>query len=158
MNSLVVYDSQFGNTKIVAEAMANALKSFGEARTVHASEANPSEFRGVDLLILGCPIQGWKPSAAMQELLGRLQPQDLTGVKTAAFDTRMKIPRFLRGQGAEIVAALLEELGSQPILPPEGFLVAGREGPMRDGEVQRAVSWANALGKKVAESRSNSVA
>jgi flavodoxin len=142
MNSLVVYDSQFGNTKIVAEAMSDALKACGEAHTIHVNQVNPSQFRGVDLLILGCPIIQWKPSTAMQSLLERLQPQDLNGVKTAAFDTRMKIPRFIRGKGAEIIADRLEELGSRPILPPEGFLVASKEGPMRDGEVERAVQWA----------------
>lgn len=145
MNSLVVYDSQFGNTKIVAGAMADTLRAYGESGIVHVNQVNSSQFHEVDLLILGCPIQAWKPSAAMQSLLERLQPQDLEGVKTAAFDTRMKIPRIIRGKGAEVVAEKLEELGSQPLLPPEGFLVASKEGPMRDGEIERAVKWVSTL-------------
>lgn len=157
MNALVVYDSQFGNTERIAKAMADTLSEFGEARAVRVNQADPANFRGVDLLILGCPIQGWKPSPGMQSFLERLRPEHLSGLKAAAFDTRMRLPRFLRGSGAEVIAARLSELGVEPLLPPEGFLVKGREGPMRDGEEERAISWARMLHEKYEAIKSDSV-
>lgn len=148
MKALVIYDSQYGNTERVARAMADTLSEYGEAQAVRVGQLAPADFRRLDLLILGCPIQGWKPSKGMQSFLEGLHPQDLQRLNTAAFDTRVKIPRFLRGKGAEIVAARLEELGSKPIVEPAGFLVKGTEGPLRDGELERAMSWARTIAEK----------
>ena len=54
MNTLVVYDSQFGNTERIAQAIAGTLRSFGQAQAVRVDPAHPVEFQGVDMLILPC--------------------------------------------------------------------------------------------------------
>ena len=69
MNTLVVYDSTFGNTAQVAEAIAHALQEHGRAQVVSVEHTHPLELEDVDLLILGCPTQGWRPTQAMRALL-----------------------------------------------------------------------------------------
>ena len=54
MNTLVVYDSQFGNTERIAQAIAGTLRSFGQAQAVRVDPTHPGEFQGVDMLILPC--------------------------------------------------------------------------------------------------------
>jgi len=59
MNALVVYDSQYGNTERIAQAIADTLRAVGQARAVRVDSAHPVELQGVDILIVGCPTQGW---------------------------------------------------------------------------------------------------
>ena len=148
MNTIVICDSQFGNTERVAQAIANALAEFGEGRAVHVNQTNPAELRDVDLLVLGSPMQGWKPTLAMLAFLDNIPPGSLSSVNTACFDTRLRWPSFLRGSAADWIARKLRDIGAEPLLPPEGFLVKGTEGPLRDGELERAASWARALREK----------
>src|SRR5712692_6824666 len=90
MNTLVVYDSQFGNTERIAQIIANTLSAFGQAQAVRVDPAHPVSFQGVDLLILGCPTQGFRPTPAMQSLLGTVPFQRLRGLAIACFDTRFR--------------------------------------------------------------------
>lgn len=64
MNALVVYDSQFGNTERIAQAIASMLSEFGQTRAIRVDPTQAVDFQGVDLLILGCPTQGWRPTPA----------------------------------------------------------------------------------------------
>ncbi|MCL4535527.1 MAG: flavodoxin domain-containing protein [Bacteroidetes bacterium] len=148
MNTLVVYDSQFGNTERIAQAIADALSEFGQARAVHLGQTRPAELREVDLLVLGSPIQGWKPTPAMQAFLERIPSGSLSSTKTACFDTRLRWPRLLRGSAADEIARQLRKKGTEPIVPPEGFSVKGKEGPLHAGEVERAANWARLLHEK----------
>jgi hypothetical protein len=83
----------------------------------------------------------------------------LKGVRVAAFDTRIDmndpVPGFLKfmvkifGYAAQPIANKLVKKGGMLASPPEGFLVAGTEGPMKDGELKRAAEW----GRKLAVER-----
>lgn len=153
MKTLIIYDSQFGNTERIAQAIANTLSEFGQARAVHISQAHPTELREADLLVLGCPIQGWKPTPAMQTFLEHIPSGSLSSVRAACFDTRLRWPRWLRGSAADEISRQLRKRGCEPLVPPEGFLVKGKEGPLQSGEVERAASWARMLREKYEASR-----
>jgi flavodoxin len=148
VNSLVVYDSQYGNTERAARTIASGLSQFGEARAVNVKQAQPSEFREIDLLILGCPIQGWKPSPGMLTFVERISSESLKGPKVACFDTRLQWPSLLRGSAADWIAKKLRAIGVEPLVRPEGFLVNGTKGPLKDGEEERAANWARTLREK----------
>ncbi len=60
MKALVVYDSVHGNTREIAESIAQGLST--SAKTLHASEVNPQELKGLDLLVIGSPTQGRRPT------------------------------------------------------------------------------------------------
>ncbi len=153
MNTLVVYDSLFGNTERIAQAVADALREFGPAQAVAVTKASPGSISNVDMLIVGCPIQGWKPSPAMSAFLDQIQPGSLRGVKTGSFDTRMHLPRWLRGSAADGIAKALQSAGAEPLLQPEGFYVKGKQGPLDSGELERAQGWARLLGEKYGAAR-----
>lgn len=145
MNALVVYDSQFGNTERVALAITAALRSVGPAHAVRVNAARPMELQGIDMLIVGCPTQGWRPTIAMQVWLDGVTAEQLRGVCVACFDTRFRKPRWLTGSAASVMAKHLQRQGSTLCVPPESFFVIGKEGPLYDGELERAATWTRLL-------------
>ncbi len=150
MKALIVYDSVYGNTEKIARAIAGAITAFSEVKVLRAGEVNPSELESIDLLVVGSPTQGGKPTKAIQEFLTRIPANALKNVSVASFDTRMTmIIARLFSYAAGGLANSLKALGGHPAAPPEGFIVKGREGPLKDGELGRAASW----GKGIAESK-----
>jgi len=145
MNALVVYDSQYGNTERIARAITDTLLGLGDARAIRVGAMLSNELRGIDMLVLGCPTQGWRPTQAMQALLRGLSAERLHGIDVACFDTRLNKPRWLTGSAADVMAKRVHALGVPLLAPPESFLVQGTEGPLAQGEVERAAEWARAL-------------
>src|SRR5829696_3575513 len=149
MNALVLYDSQYGDTEHIAQAIANALGEFGEVRAVRLDPAQPVELQGLDVFIVGSPTQGWRPTPAIQSFLEGTSSQELGGLGGACFDTRFRLPRFMTGSAAKVMAAKLREKGVSLHSEPESFFVKGTEGPLRDGELDRAAVWARMLMKEM---------
>jgi len=146
MKAIVVYDSVHGNTEKIAKAIGAAVS--GETEVVRPSEADPKRFPGADLLIIGSPTYGGRPTEAMRALLGKISGADVKGVKVATFDTRLG-SRFVKifGFAAEKIGTDLSGKGASIVGAPEGFIVKGREGPLADGELDRAATWARSLVK-----------
>ena len=142
MKAHIVYDSAFGNTKAVAEAVARALKPL-RASAVSVNEFDPGTLAAEDLLVVGSPINGWRPTQKITQLLGQLAEGRLKGVYAAAFDTRVRF--FIHGDAAKKITRLLKEGGADIISNPAPFYVRGSEGPLRNGELEKAASWANTL-------------
>jgi flavodoxin len=141
MKALVIYDSNLGNTKLIAEAIANELGE--DARTVSVTNVKADDLAGVELLVVGSPIIGWKPTVRMQQFLTGLKPGQLNGIKATTFDTRVKL--FIHGDAAKEMAQRLKELGAEIVTEPMPFYVRGKEGPLFDGEVEKAKAWAKKL-------------
>ena len=142
MKTLVVYDSLYGNTARVAEAIGAAAR--GESEVLRVGEAKPSELGSFDLVIVGAPTQGGRATDAMRAFLSRVPALD--GVKVAAFDTRLRA-RWVKvfGYAAGKIAESLKSLGATLVAEPEGFIVEGKEGPLAEGELERAADWAKSL-------------
>src|SRR5579871_3603007 len=132
MKVLVIYDSRFGNTQTIAEAIAHEL----EATVIHVAKISHEDLVGYDLLVVGSPINGWRPSQNMKKFLSSLKKGQLSGMKATAFDTRVKI--FLHGNAANRIAKRVQSLGAEIIAKPEGFYVKGKNGPLLYGEIERA--------------------
>ncbi len=145
MNALVVYDSQYGNTGRIAQAIVEALLGVGDARAIHVHTMFPEELEGVDMLILGSPTHNWRPTIAMRALMQGLSAERLRGLKVACFDTRLGQWRWLSGSAADRMAKGLRGKGASLLAPPESFFVQDVEGPLILGEVERAADWAKAL-------------
>jgi flavodoxin len=153
--TLVIYDSVFGNTEKIARAIAAALGSPPTVEIVHAGEARVEQLGKVGLLVVGSPTRGFRPTETLAELLKRIPPKALTGVRVAAFDTRFKADeldsagvRFIvktGGYAAKRIAEGLKKAGGNLIVPPEGFYVEDTEGPLKAGELERATRWAAGL-------------
>ncbi len=151
-NILIVYDSVFGNTEKVAREMEKALTGKTSVKALRVGSVKPQDLQQIDVLLAGSPTRKFRPTPAMVKFLKTIPRNGLKNVHVAAFDTRVdivevnsKILNFfvkIFGYAAAPMAALLKKKGGQEILPPVGFIVHGTEGPMRDGEIERARQWA----------------
>jgi hypothetical protein len=162
VKALVVYESMFGNTETIARAIADGLGVTGEIEVEVADVAAIPSTVGVDLLVVGAPIHAFglsrpstrqdaarqgtiRPGAAdvgLREYLD-VSPM-LTGLAAAAFDTKVNKP-FLPGSASRKAHRRLRRLGCRMLRPPESFLVTGTQGPLVDGETERARTWATRL-------------
>jgi flavodoxin len=155
MKSLVIYDSMYGNTEKIAQAIGKALQTRGDTRVVSVKEANLDLLKGIDLLLVGSPTQAFNPLPAVKNFLKSLPKGSLAGMKVVAFDTRMDVKKVdykfltfmtkLNGYAAEKIGKALVNKGGSLLDKPEGFIVEGSEGPLRDGELERAGEWAGKL-------------
>ena len=144
MKTLVVYDSMYGNTKIVAETIAAALS--GDVSVQHVEGADASSVGAYDLLIVGAPIHGARPSEKTRDFLDRIPASALHGMHVAAFDTRVTNKFILLfGTAATKIAQTLRRKGGTLAADPAGFFVTGTEGPLKEGEVERAAHWAKQI-------------
>ncbi|HNT77014.1 MAG TPA: hypothetical protein PKH77_18545 [Anaerolineae bacterium] len=151
MKALVVYDSVFGNTEKVAQAIGTALG----AQTLRVGDVKPEHLTGLDTLIVGSPTQAFQPLKPVKTWLNAMPAGTLKGVKVAAFDTRMDVKEVnnavltvfakIFGYAAEPIAARLVKKGGTQAMPPVGLFVNGKEGPLKDGELARAAAWARQL-------------
>jgi flavodoxin len=150
MKALIVYDSEFGNTEHIALAVTEALRTLGTVGSIRASVARATDLDGVDLLLLGCPTQGWRATKDMQAFLDSLATQKPRGIAVACFDTRFAKPRWMTGSAAGVMAKCLRHAGLSPLVPAESFFVEGTEGPLVRGELERAATWARSVASQVA--------
>jgi flavodoxin len=145
MRTLVVYDSIYGNTEIVARAVAEQIS--GEVRLLRAGQVSAGDLLDLDLLVVGSPTHGSLPSEAVQALLTRIGAPARQGARAATFDTRLSW-RFLKryGYAADKIAGALEGKGWALAGEPGGFFVRGlKKGPLKKGEAARAAAWAKGL-------------
>src|SRR5690606_11605555 len=85
MKAVVLYDSQFGNTEKIAQAIGDALSKGSEVTLLRAGAATPQDLSGYDLIVAGSPTQRFQ---ATETMAGLLEGLSLAGVRAAAFDTR----------------------------------------------------------------------
>ena len=144
MKALIVYDSVYGNTERIARAIAEAIAPSGEGKALRAGEANLSELESLDLLIVGSPTHGGRPTAAVQDFLNKVPK--LQDINVAAYDTRITT-KFVKvfGYAAGRIANNLKKKGGILIASPEGFFVTGGQGPLKEGELERAAAWVKGM-------------
>jgi len=152
MKILVVYDSYFGNTEKVAQAIGEAL---GDAEVKRPGDVKAGELSELDILVVGSPTRGFRPSDGIKSFLKEIPSGGLKGVKVASFDTRIAredtgnpVLRFMIGifgYAAKPIRDNLSKKGGEPLGEPVGFIVLGTEGPLKEGELERAAAWAGSL-------------
>jgi flavodoxin len=154
MNIVIVYDSNFGNTRAIAEAARDVLAAGNEVRLAAVQEADQLDLTRTDLLIVGSPTRGFRPTPHISSYVGSLD-RVAPGKLAAAFDTRLDLdavkPEPLKwvidvgGYAASRIAASLERHGFLVRGRLAGFLVESAEGPLKDGEIERVRDWAGNL-------------
>jgi flavodoxin len=145
MEALIIYDSNFGNTKKIADELTSAFGSSAKAKSV--KDFKKEDLSGKNLLIVGSPINAWRPTKNIIEFLENLNPMLMKEIKTAAFDTRVK--SFISGNAAKKIAKRLTNSGAEVVVEPMGFYVTGNEGPLVEGELERAKEWAKSIQSKL---------
>ena len=147
MKALVVYHSLFGNTKKIAETIGEQLGN-GSVKVKPIQQLTGTDFQGLDLLVLGTPTHKLTIPEEAREVINRLPGKSLTDVKVAAFDTSMKVNWFadLFHASGQLLSRL-RRLGGKAASQPAIFWVTGFKGPLKDGEIERAKTWAKSLTK-----------
>jgi flavodoxin len=146
MKSVVIYFSKFGNTQLAAEAIGRRLETAGPVELTDMVGFTPELVQDADLVVVGSPTHNMNLPKAAKPLLDELPKKMLKGVAVAAFDTSYQMSALLnRFTAGKKLARLLRKLGGKQVLPPEIFLVEGRQGPLVDGELERCGSWAEAI-------------
>ncbi len=171
MSTLVVYESMFGNTRDVAQAIALGL---GDASAVEVREVGsvgelPTD---LDLLVVGGPTHAFSMSRestradaatkphegdiisttiGLREWIQAL-PAPTHPVSVATFDTRVRHPR-LPGSAAKAASKALKARGYLVVSAPETFDVDGMTGPLYPGETARATAWGASLRSATAAGR-----
>lgn len=160
MRALVVYESLWGNTEQIDRAIAAELATKMDVEVVEAETA-PVSLEGVDLLLVGGPTHAFSmsrsttresavadhdapksPRRGIREWLADLVLPH--AMKAATFGTRVNAPR-LPGSAAKAAKQELRSLGAQMVVKQESFRVHGYEGPVIDGELERAAEWARSI-------------
>ena len=155
MKALLIYDSFFGNTEKIARAIGEVLSQQMDVEVQKVGDVQPGQLNGLDLLIVGTPTRAFRPSPDVNRFLKSLPADSLKGVRAAAFDTRIcekdiksRALRFLVrlfGYAAKPIAQMLIKKGADMVVGPEGFCVEETEGPLKEGELERAAAWAKQI-------------
>ena len=171
MRAWVVYESMFGNTKLVADAVAEGLSSRLSVDVVEVGAA-PTSLDGVELVVVGGPTHALgmtrqrtrddarrqgegsghpvgSTAVGMREWLDEMRPGSAR-VAAAAFDTRVDKPR-MPGSAARGADKRLRRSGFRTLARPESFWVTGTFGPLREGELERARRWGEQLAAPAAD-------
>ena len=175
MRAVIVYESMYGNTHLVADAIGTGLRTAFDVSVVPVGQASPAVLAGADLIVVGGPTHAHGMSrAATREAAvkaadkpaGGLQVEpDAPGpglrgwfgslghypVKAAAFDTRFHGPAALTGRASKGVARLLRAHGFQVVADPESFLVT-KQDRLEPQETSRAREWGVELAAAIASS------
>jgi flavodoxin len=159
MKAMVVYDSIFGNTEQIAKAIGKALGSEMKVEVLKVNQVKPEQLTELDLFIVGSPTRAFRPTPAIKKLLGSIPSTGLNNVKVASFDTGISLDDinssighfFINhfGYAARPIANRLVKKGGTLIVDPEGFFVKGSEGPLKQGELERAADWARQILEKL---------
>jgi flavodoxin len=161
MKTLVIYDSQFGNTERLAEVIAQRLGADAPLWAADGAAKAALELRDWELLVIGAPTQNHTVSPTMRALLQGLPHGALKDAHVAVLDTRYRMARLLSGSTADWIAACLVRAGARLVVPPESFFVE-RDAPqpgeqrrhnherLEADEEERAHAWASALGAQEA--------
>lgn len=150
MHTLIVFESQFGNTERIAQIIADTIRQSMQVTILRVSFDFPVDLNQVDLLLLGCPIISWKPSTGMQAFMNKLTPEVMKGKAFACFDTRIRGPKWIVGDACEGMTLQLIQMGGQPLTLPEKFFVRSKQGPLERGETDHAAEWGRTLAQKMA--------
>ncbi|MCU0308059.1 MAG: flavodoxin domain-containing protein [Thermoleophilia bacterium] len=168
MRAVVVYESLYGNTHQVAEAVGEGLRSGGAEVLVLAAQDAAGAIEEADLLVVGGPthVHGLTSERTLQAAVDGAgkHPDDPApdvsgppmktwleqlphgvGCRAAAFDTRMDKPRLITGSAAHGIAKRLRHHGYEVVGEEGSFLIHGGTGPLVDGELDRARAWGEGL-------------
>ncbi|WP_350275814.1 flavodoxin domain-containing protein [Kribbella sp. HUAS MG21] len=164
--ALIVYESMFGNTERIAQAIGDGLRSYLKTELVPVDQALDVVPDDVRLLVVGGPTHAFsmsRPSTrqeagkqgelvtpvelGIREWLAALKATaGPKRVQVATFDTRVKV-RMLPGSAARSAAKLLRRMGYR-LSDSGSFFVDDTTGPLRDDELERARRWGEELGRK----------
>lgn len=172
MKAVIIYESMYGNTRAIAEAIGAGLTPAADVSVVRLADATPDLLGDADLVVVGGPthVHGMsRPTTRKSAIEAAGKPgsglrleKDAGGAGVrdwlpglgrlsaagAAFDTRMSGPVMFTGQASKGIASQLRRHGLTVISEPESFLVT-KDNELHPGEADRARGWGSSLAARV---------
>ena len=161
MKAVVVYESMYGNTHLIADAIGRGLSARSEVLVIPVTQAAPAVVEDADLVVVGGPthVHGMSrpstrkaaveqakdnpidPAASGPGVREWLETVPATGASSAAFDTRAGVaPALVTGRASKGIAKQLHQHGFGQVVEPESFLV-DKDNHLQPGEEARAEKW-----------------
>ncbi len=173
MKALVVFESMYGNTRHIAEAISDGLRRSIPTEVLSVRDAGDVDLGDVRLLVVGAPTHGWglsrastresaangaanhadhllesaSPGPGVREWLHWLPRHH--NCRAVAFDTRFDQPTLHIGSAARSIQRRLHAARFSSFGEPHSFLVTGTAGPLAFGEIERAREWGEAMGRMI---------
>ena len=172
MRAVIIFESMYGNTHAIADAIGRGLGPEHEVSVVPVADATPELLDGADLVVAGAPthIHGMSRARSRQAAVEAahkdgsgltLEPhaqgpglRDWFGTVGrirgcgAAFDTRLGGPATFTGRASKAIAKLLDRHGLTEIAPAQSFLVT-KDSQLQPGEEDRAEQWGRELAARL---------
>jgi hypothetical protein len=172
MRAVVVFESMYGNTHLVAAAIGTGLGTAYQVDVVPVDGATQQVLESADLIVVGGPTHAHgmshastRESAAadahkagsdltldpdaegpgLREWFGTLPRLQ---AKAAAFDTRVDLPAILTGRASKGIDRRLRQHGLEPVAKPESFLVT-KQNRLEPDEATRAEQWGRQLAENL---------
>ncbi len=173
MRAVVVYESMYGNTHMVADAIGTGLAAAYQVEVVPVDRADRQLLESADLIVVGGPTHAHGMSRANTReaaIADAEKPDsDLTldpdaegpglrewfstlpalHAKAAAFDTRVHLPAMLTGRASKGIGRQLRQLGLDLVTEPESFLVTTHN-QLEPEQTSRARQWGQRLADNLA--------
>lgn len=156
MKGIVIYDTSYGNTKRIAETIAETLKESGtEVDLYYVKDVKKLNGNDYDFLVLGSPTKFGTMSLAIRFFLGKVKSEEWMNKPFAAFDTENP-ENIERAQAenkewsaAEKISEKLRDKKMKQLLPVLKAVVFGQKGPLKEGETERTRDYAGELAIKL---------
>jgi len=179
MRAVVIYESMYGNTRAIADAIASGLATTSTTEVLPIAQADAARLAAADLIIVGGPTQAWgmsrpqtrasavaaarkqgsgltlEPDAEGRGIREWLTTAVVSGKQIAVFATRINAPAVVTGNAARPIARRLAGKGSHLVARPESFRVT-KQNTLVAGELERARRWGADLAKRLADQSSGS--
>ena len=156
MKGIVVFDTSYGNTRKIAETIAETLKESGiEVDVFYVKKVRKLSAKDYNFLILGSPTRFGTMSFTVKGFLGKVKSEDWMNKPFAAFDTEnpenIERARIENKQwsAAEKIAVKLTDKKMNQLLPVLKAVVLGWKGPLQEGEVERTKEYAREMAAKL---------
>lgn len=172
MKALVVYESMFGNTEKIARAVADGVGESVDVQLAEVADAPTDPSPDVAFIVAGGPTHAFSMSRentrtdaiskgahegerefGLREWMAALPSGEHTE-KIATFDTKIKSMRHLPGSAAKSAAKAAHRHGYESLSKAESFYVDDVDGPLLDGEIDRARAWGRQLAASMTKSAS----
>jgi len=144
MKAIIIFDTKFGNTQVIADAICDGMKEvgFNDVKVQNGNYTIPEELRDADVWIFGSPTHMRGTTRNFKKLLKWIKKEQPLGKMGVAFDTRLEGSST---GAANKIADAMEKNGVKLIHEPAPFTVVANEGPLASGEESRAVT----LGRRI---------
>ena len=150
MKAIIVYESMFGNTKKVAEAIAENLNNIEKIETVikTTKDVDPTEVLDFDLILIGSPNHMGGPTRGIKKFIGKLEKIGLRGKKGATFDTyvRKNVNKAVRKMERKITEKVP---GLEVVTSGLSVKVGGISGPVLEEELHKCKEFTNTIINKM---------